>query len=353
MEYTHLGRSGLEVSRLGMGTIPFGTVMDENTCRNILDHYQGLGGNLIDTSNFYGGGKRGSNAETAGTAEHTVGKLIRGRRDRFIIATKGYWLMGDEVRPNSVGLSRTYLAKNIDESLRRLGTDHIDLYQCHNRDLYTPVEETLRVLDDFVRAGKIRYIGVSNWDAWHVTQASMLAQSSGLTPLVSNQIWHNLADRSAENSVIPACRDKGVSIICFGVLAQGFLSGKYTRDGEKSDRAKNMSPDLDSASFSWENLAIDRNWKVLDILKRIAREHQVPVPTVVLRWQLDSGNADVLLLGASRIEQFEQNMQVLGLALSGEEIGELNEISRVPEPYPVNFHNLFCRRESEYYGGLR
>jgi aryl-alcohol dehydrogenase-like predicted oxidoreductase len=352
MEYTLLGKEGLEVSRLGLGTIPFGTAIDENTCRNILDSYHDLGGNLIDTSNFYGGGKRGTNSKMAGTAERMVGKLIHGRRDRFVVATKGYWLMEDEVHPNSVGLSRTYLAKNIENSLQRLGADYIDLYQCHNRDLYTPVEETMSVLDDFISAGKIRYIGVSNWDGWHVTKANSTARYHGMNHLVSNQIWYNLADRSAEHSIIPACRDENVSIIGFGAMAQGFLSGKYTRHGEKSERAKNLPPDLDSASFSWKNLAIDRNWNVLDILKRIAEEHDRPVPPVVLRWLLDSGNCDVALLGASNRDQFEQNMQVMDFVLPDNELRGLNDASKPPEPYPVNFHNLFCRRDGEHYGGL-
>src|SRR3972149_3603799 len=198
MEYCYLGNSGLQVSRLGLGAIPFGTTLDEKTSRRLVDAFCDAGGNLIDTSNLYGGGLKGKNKVMAGTSEKTVGRVIKTRRDRFIVATKGYWLMEDEVWPNSVGLSRNYLAKNIEDSLRRLNTDYIDLYQCHNWDFYTPVEETMRVLDDFVRAGKIRYIGVSNWDGWHVVKANVFAGASGLTPVLSNQIWYNLADRSAE-----------------------------------------------------------------------------------------------------------------------------------------------------------
>ena len=233
MEYCYLGNSGLEVSRLGLGTIPFGTALNEKTCQELVDAFYDTGGNFIDTSNLYGGGMKGSNAKMHGTSEKTVGKATKGKRDRYIIATKGYWLQEDEVWPNKVGLSRTYIAKNIEESLKRLDTDYIDLYQCHARDFYTPVEETMRVLDDFVRAGKIRYIGVSNWDGWHVVEANQHAKSHGLSSIVSNQIWYNLADRVAENSVIPACRNQKVSIIAWGALAQGFLGGKYRRGDSK------------------------------------------------------------------------------------------------------------------------
>ena len=256
MEYCTLGRSGLEVSRIGLGTIPFGTGVDEDTCRRIVDLYQDVGGNLIDTSNIYGGGLRGSNTEWAGTSERTVGNVLKGRRDRFVLATKGFWLTADKVTPDSVGLSRTYLTRNIEASLRRLKTDYIDLYQCHAWDFYTPMAETLRVLDDFVRAGKIRHVGVSNWFGWGVVKANAIARRCGLSPVVANQIWYSLADRTAEHSVIPACRDQGVSIISWGVLAQGFLTGRYRRGAVGPAPGSSQSVMEDCESSSWKNLAI-------------------------------------------------------------------------------------------------
>ena len=209
MEYHHLGKSGLEVSRVGLGTIPYGTGLDEETARTIADRFSDAGGNYLDTANSYGGGMRGSHAESAGTSERTVGKIIKGRRDRFVVGTKGAWLMEDDMQPNAFGLSRTYLSTQIEASLRRLDTDYIDLYQCHVQDPYTPVEETMRVLDDFVRAGKVRYVGVSNWGGWQVVKANMHARQFNLTPIVSNQVWYNLADRVAEFAIVPACRDQG------------------------------------------------------------------------------------------------------------------------------------------------
>ncbi len=352
MEYVNLGNSGLRISRLGLGAIPFGTTVDEKTAQRITDMYYEAGGNLVDTSNLYGGGFQGSNTAMAGTSERTVGKAVKGKRDQFIIATKGYWIMEDEVAPNRVGLSRTYLARNIEASLKRLGTDYIDLYQCHAWDFYTPLEETMRVLDDFVRAGKIRYIGASNWDGWHVVKANTFAGSAGLTRLVSNQIWYNLADRVTEHSLIPACRDQKVSILAWGIFAQGFLSGRYRRgsrrpEGTRFDIMKNCE------SSSWENLAVEKNWAVLDTLDDIAKTHGKSIPDVVIQWSLQAGACDVILLGFSREEQFTNVMKALDFKLTEQQLQDLNKVSEIPAPYPMNFLNLFCRRESENYGGLR
>jgi len=352
MEYRYLGKSGLQVSRIGMGAIPFGTWMDEQTSRNVADMFLEMGGNYVDTANIYGGGMRANNAETAGTSERTVGKIIKGRRDRFVVASKGAWMMGNQVHPHSFGLSRIYLAREIEASLRRLGTDYIDLYQCHVWDPYTPIEETMRVLDDFVRAGKIRYVGVSNWDGWHVVKANMFAHQQGLCPVVSNQIWYTLADRVAEFSLIPACKDQNVSIIAWGVYAEGFLTGRYKRGdtGPKSGRFEVLK---DSEMCSWKNLSVERNWNTLDVMDRIAKTHEKAIVNVAMAWILQSGMADVALLGVSKLEQFETSMAVLDLRLTEAEMQELTQVSELPHPYPMNFWDLFCYHNSEFYGGAR
>ena len=302
----------MEVSTLGLGAIPCGTGVDEKTPLKIVDRYYEAGGNLIDTSNLYGGGMRGSNTETAGTSEKTVGKCLKGKRDKFIVASKGYWLMEDEVRPNRVGLSRSYLTRNIDNSLKRLGTDYIDLYQCHAWDFYTPVEETMWVLDDFVRAGKIRYIGVSIWDGWHVVKANTFSKFSGLTKLVSNQIWYNVADRVTEHSVIPACRDQKVSILAWGIFAQGFLTGKYRRGAKSSDAASKFHIMKDSESSLWERLAIEKNWATIDVLEKshghTAKQWLIlsssgrfrPVPAMLSYWDFPV-RSNLLILSRLRI----------------------------------------------------
>ena len=256
MQYHQLGGSGLQVARIGLGCIPFGSTIDEEASRRMVDRYLDAGGNYLDTANVYGGGMRGSHERDAGTSERTVGAVVAGRRNRFVIGTKGAWTMTDDVRPNGFGLSRTYLTRAIDASLRRLGTDYIDLYQCHVWDPYTPIEETMRVLDDAVRAGKIRYVGVSNWGGWQVVKANMHADRYGLTPIVSNQIWYNLADRTAEFALIPACRDQDVSIMVWGAYAQGFLTGRYTRDmaSRRPDRASPpASPRSPAPGSGWRS----------------------------------------------------------------------------------------------------
>ena len=353
MEYTHLGRSGLEVSRIGLGAIPFGTVLSQRDSHIMADKFLELGGNYLDTANIYGGGTRTNNAEMAGLSERTVGQIIKGRRDRFVVATKGGWIMENEPRPNAFGLHRNYLSKQIDASLGRLGTDYIDLYQCHTWDPYTPVEETMRALDDFVRAGKIRYLGVSNWDGWQVVKANAFARQFNLTPLVSNQIWYNLADRVAEFSIVPACRDQGVSITTWGVYAESFLTGRYSRQDKAPWPGSRFELLKDSEMCSWKNLAVERNWRTLDVMRQVADRHQATIPNVAMGWVLQCGMVDMAILGASKIEQFEASMKVLDMHLSEAEMQELKEVSELPHPYPMNFWDLFCYHHSEFYGGVR
>ena len=353
MEYCNLGKSGLEVSRIGLGAALFGSKVDEETSQQMFDHYFDVGGNLVDTANFYGGGLRGSNAMTAGTSERTVAKIIKGKRDQLVIATKGFCIMENDVRPNNVGLSRAYLTENIEGSLRRLETDYIDLYQFHIWDYYTPIEETLRVVDDFVRAGKIRYVGASNWDGWQMIRANMHATFNNLSPILSNQIWYNIADRGAENSIIPACQDQNVSVISWGALATGFLTGKYKRGDEKPTPGARLEQAKDNEMFSWKALAIDRNWETLDLLSNIAADRGSNVASVAIRWLLQSGKCDVVHLGASSMRHYNNNMGVLDVQLSDDEMAELTRTSEPEHWYPVIFHDLFCRRESEWYGGLR
>jgi len=351
MEYCHLGDSGLEVSRLGLGAIPFGSTLSVDDSARMLDMFEQAGGNLIDTANIYGTTTRKEYNQEAGTSERTVGKILAGRRDRFVVATKGCWQMEVPLRPNGFGLSRTYLAKNIEASLKRLGTDYIDLYQCHCIDPYTPIEETMRVLDDFVRAGKIRYVGVSNWDGWQVARAVDHAAMMGLTRVLSNQIWYNLADRVAEFSIIPACRDRKVSIIAWGALAAGFLTGKYGRgDSQPPGRFDVLK---DTEMCSWKSLSVERNFRTLDELRRIAEEIGQSVPSVVLRWLLQAGACDVVLVGASKLSQFEDNLKSMSFELSDEQVEALRQVSELPHPYPHSFWEQFCYHDSPFFGGAR
>lgn len=354
MEYRFLGNSGLEVSRLGLGGIPFGTSVDEATAREFVDRYFDAGGNWIDTSNQYGGGSiRGDNRDAAGASERTIGRVLKGRRDKLLIATKGYWCMHNEAGPNRVGLSRSYLAENIEGSLRRLQTDYIDLYQCHCWDLYTPLEETLRALDDFVRAGKIRYVGVSNFDGWQVVKAQQLSRQNNYLEIVADQIWYNLADRGAENAIIPACRDQNVAIIAWGALAEGFLTGQYRRGVAQPLPDSKMWLAVEGEMWSWKKLAHERNWNMTDVAARIATELGVSVPNVVMRWLLDGGSCDAMLVGAASLDQLAENLNILKFRLTADQVEQLRRVSEPPKTYPRDFHDLFGRKDSEFYGGLR
>ena len=353
MEYHHLGGSGLRVSRVGLGCIPFGTALGERDSRRTVDAFADAGGNYLDTANVYGGGTRGSHEQHAGTSERTIGKLIKGRRDRFVVGTKGAWVMTDAPHANSFGLSRAYLGNEIDASLRRLGTDYIDLYHCHVQDPYTPIEETMRVLDDSVRAGKIRYVGVSNWGGWQVVKACMYARQHGLSPILCNQIWYNLADRTAEFAIVPACRDQGVSVTVWGGYAQGFLTGRYDRAMGEPPAGSRITSSKPSESSSWQRLAVARVWNTLDVMRGIATRHGWSLANVAMAWLLQSGHCDVFLMGAFAYDQVPDGLAGAERKLSAEDIGELDDASELEAPYPMSFWNTFVYEDSEYYGGLR
>ncbi len=352
MEYSTLGNSGLQVSRFGLGAIQMGTSLNVPDATRMLGTFEDAGGNLIDTANIYGGGMRGSHTELAGTSERTVGKIIKGKRDRFIVATKGGWAMEDEFGPNGFGLSRAYLTKNIEASLTRLGTDYIDLYQCNCIDPYTPIEETMRVLDDFVRSGKIRYVGVSNWEGWQVVKANAFARANGLSPLVSNQIWYNLCDRSPEFSIIPACRDQQVAIIVWGALASTFLAARY-EPGDMPGPDSSFCHFKEGEMCSWDELNIDRNWQTLDMVKLIANNRSKTSAQVALRWLMQSGTCEVLLVSSSSVERFAENLAASDFELTEKEMSELRQVSEPHHPYPHRFWDLFCYRDSPFFGGAR
>ena len=354
MEYTCLGNTDLKVSRLGMGGLPFGSSIDADEGQRVLDMFLDRGGNLVDTANIYGGGMRGTHEADAGRSEATLGMMIKGRRDRVVLATKGYWSMHEDARgTDRAGLSRNYLTTNLDASLKRLGTDYVDLYQCHAWDFETPLEETIGVLDEFVQAGKIRHAGVSNWDGWHVVKGVGVARATGVAPIVTDQVWYSIADRAAERSIIPACRDQKVSVIAWGALAQGFLSGVYRRgcDGPGDVGSFGIMEEVESSS--WKSLAVERNWATLDVLDRVATAHGRTIANVAMRWLLQSGNCDIALVGGTSLGHYADTLGIVDFELAPEDMDALNAVSTLPPCYPTNFLDLFCRKESAFYGGLR
>jgi aryl-alcohol dehydrogenase-like predicted oxidoreductase len=282
-----------------------------------VDRALDAGVNLIDTANAYSGG----------LSEEIVGQAVKGRWDRVLIATKARMPMGSG--PNDAGLSRHHLINECEQSLRRLGTDHIDLYQMHEWDGATPLEETLSALDDLVHAGKVRYVGCSNYSGWHLMKALATSDRFGLTRFVSQQIYYSLQAREAEYELIPAAIDQGVGVLVWSPLAGGLLSGKYRR-GEQ--------PPAGSRRFAgWNEPPVrdeDRLYGVVDALVEIAGARGTTPAQVALAWLLSKPAVTSLVIGARTEEQLAENLAAADLELSADERARLDEVSAPPLLYP-------------------
>ncbi len=325
MEYRFLGRTGLKVSELCLGTQTFGWVTDEAEAFKILDRFVDAGGNFFDTADSYNNGE----------SERIFGKWIKehGRRSSLVIATKTYFPTGEG--PNDTGLSRKHVVEAVDGSLRRLQTDYIDLYQLHCYDGATPLEETLRALDDLLKAGKICYIGISNFAPSHLMKSIMLCRMYGWGGIASLQAEYSLLVRSSEWELIPMCEEEGVGFLAWSPLAGGWLTGKYRRGspippdsrGGRRDRFEDLP----------EQRVKEKTWDIIDTLIEIARERGKTPAQVALNWVLRKSENIVPIFGARTLEQIEDNLGAVGWGLSDVEIRRLDEVSSVPLPYPYNF----------------
>jgi aryl-alcohol dehydrogenase-like predicted oxidoreductase len=325
MEYRQLGRSGLRVSVLTLGTMGFGGAgrfaavgtADLDAARRQIDMALDAGVNVVDTADVYSGG----------LSEQIVGEAIEGRRDRVLLATKARMPMGEG--PNDAGLSRHHLIEGCEASLRRLRTDHIDLYQVHEWDGQTPLEETLDTLDTLVRAGKIRYIGCSNYAGWQLTKALGISERLGLQRFVSQQIYYSLQARDAEYELVPAGLDQGVGILVWSPLAGGLLSGKYRRD--------HPDPEVGRALTDWNEPPVrDREqlYDIVEALVQIAEGHGVSPAQVALAYVLGKPGVTSLVVGARTEEQLADNLKAADLTLSDQERARLDEVSAPPLLYP-------------------
>ncbi|MCK2218493.1 aldo/keto reductase [Actinomadura sp. ATCC 31491] len=324
MEYRELGRSGLRVSALTMGTMSFGgkgkfayvgsTGVEE--ARRQIDMCMDAGVNLIDTADVYSGG----------LSEEIVGKAIEGRRDEVLLATKVRMPMGDG--PNDAGLSRHHVITGAEASLRRLGTDHIDLYQVHEWDGRTPLEETLAALDHLVTSGKVRYVGVSNYAGWQLMKALGVADRLGLPRFVSQQIYYSLQARDAEYELIPAAVDQGLGVLVWSPLAGGLLSGRYRRDSRPAE-GRQLTEWNEPPVHDQEQL-----YDTVEVLVDIAAGHGVSAARVALAWLLGRPAVTSLVIGARTAEQLADNLAAADLKLSDEERARLDEVSRRPLLYP-------------------
>ena len=333
-----LGRSGLVVSPFALGTMTFGAGRwgtEEDGARAILNAYAEAGGNFVDTADIYGGGR----------SEEMLGRWVADRslRDKLVIATKFTWNL-DAGNPNAGGNGRKNVMRAVDASLRRLGTDYVDLYWSHFWDMTTPVEELLGTLADLVRSGKIRYYALSDVPAWYATKMAVLAAERGLPGPIAIQAEYSLVERAAEREHVPLAVECGMGLVPWSPLAGGFLTGKYARDDKRegSDRLNGANP-LGGTKFT------DRNWAILDALKAVAAELDVAPARVALAWTARRPRVDALLLGASRPEQITDNVAALDLDLPDDAVAKLDRASALEPAFPYLGFNADVKRS--IFGG--
>jgi aryl-alcohol dehydrogenase-like predicted oxidoreductase len=333
MEYRKLGRSGLNVSTLCLGTMTFGEAdegsfmhnvgCDEATSFAIMGRALDAGINIFDTADVYG---------QDGLTERVIGKWFReaGRRDEVVLATKFRFTMGKG--PNRSGASRYRIVKTVEDSLRRLQTDRIDLYQIHGQDIETPEEETLRALDDLVRQGKVLYIGCSNYAAYRLVESLWISKTQGLERFVSAQMQYSLVVRDIEREHVPVCREHGLGILPWSPLAGGFLSGKYR---------KGQAPPAGTRLEQWKDrfgrFDSDRHWRILAAVDRVAEETGHKPSQVALAWLLRKPTVTSVIFGARTLEQLDDNLGAAAQQLSDEQVAALDEASAFDVGYPYDF----------------
>jgi aryl-alcohol dehydrogenase-like predicted oxidoreductase len=326
MEYRTLGSTGTVVSTLCLGTMTFGAESDEKVAHEQLDRFVEQGGNFVDTADVYSDGE----------SEKILGRWLAARtgaRDRVVIATKARFARGSG--PNDVGLSRVSLTRALEASLRRLGVDTIDLYQAHAWDPLTPIEETLRFLDDAVRAGKVQYVGVSNFIGWQLQKTSLLTRHLGLAPIVTLQPQYNLLQRGVEFELAQVCVNEGIGILPWSPLGGGWLSGKYQRDSPPTGATRlGEDPERGMEAYARRNPS-ERTWRVIDAVRSVAEARGVSMARVALAWLVDRPAVASVILGARTLEQLEDNLGAADLHLSAEETARLDEASApIVDDYP-------------------
>ena len=326
MEYRTLGRSGCAVSSLCLGTMTFGDESDEKVSHAQLDRFVEAGGTFVDTADVY----------SAGESERIIGRWLASRpadvTEAVVLATKGRFPMAAD--PNGAGLSARHLTRALDASLSRLGVEAVDLYQAHSWDPCTPIEETLRTLDGFVRAGKIRYYGFSNFTGWQLTKAVAAARSLGLTAPVTLQPQYNLLVRETEYEIVPAALDAGLGLLPWSPLGGGWLTGKYQRD-QRPTGATRLGDNPQRGMEAWDRRNTERTWDVIEAVQAIAEARGVSMAEVALAWVTDRPAVTSTILGARTLDQLEVNLRAAGLHLTDEETGSLDRASDPrPNDYP-------------------
>jgi aryl-alcohol dehydrogenase-like predicted oxidoreductase len=326
MDYRTLGRSGCAVSSLALGTMTFGNESDERVSHAQLDAFVEAGGTLIDTADVY----------TSGASETIIGRWLTKQpaavRAQVVLATKGRFAMGEG--PNDAGLSRRHLREALDASLRRLGVEHVDLYQVHGFDPLTPLEETLGFLDDAVRAGKLSYVGLSNYAGWQIQKIVDVADFRGLARPVTLQPQYNLLVREIEWEIVPASESTGLGLLPWSPLGGGWLTGKYSRD-ERPTGATRLGEDPERGVEAYDRRSTARRtWDVIEAVESVAAARGVTMAQVALAWLADRPLVTSVILGARTVEQLEDNLGAAGLHLDGEETARLDAAS---DPAPADY----------------
>jgi aryl-alcohol dehydrogenase-like predicted oxidoreductase len=326
MEYRLLGSSGCAVSALALGTLTFGNETDQATSFSQLDRFAEAGGTLVDSADVYADGR----------AEEIIGRWLAARpsrRELVVLATKGRFPTDES--PNGHGLSRRHLSLALDASLRRLNVETIDLYQLHAWDPLTRLEETLRFLDDAVRAGKINYVGLSNFTGWQLQKAVDIAEFRGLSVPVSMQPQYNLLARAVEWEIAPACQAAGLGMLAWSPLASGWLTGKYRR-GEPAPAGTRVVENADEGMRIWNQRGqSEQTWQVLDMVRKVAEGRGVSLAQVAIAWLMARPAVSSVILGARSLDQLTDNMAAAELKLTPEETQLLDEASEPPAPdYP-------------------
>jgi aryl-alcohol dehydrogenase-like predicted oxidoreductase len=338
VRYKPLGNSGLLISELALGTMIFGEQSERGAApeqaERIIHRYIDAGGNHIDTADVYASGR----------SEQIIGQALQGKREQVILATKLRFALQEGV--NEQGLSRYHLMRGVEGSLRRLQTDVIDLLYVHAWDPLTPLEETLRALDDLVAAGKVRYLGVSNFKAWQLMKALSISDRQGWARFIAAQNQYSLVVRDIEQEFIDLCAAEGLGLVPWGPLGGGFLSGKYRTGQRPEDPAEGrlaITPDKDEEA--WDRRANERNWRILEEIERVLAAHPGATHSqVALAWLLTRPAVASVILGVRTMAQLEDNLAAADLALSAEQIASLDRVSTPAIGYPYRYLGIYGTR---------
>ncbi|MHB8336624.1 MAG: aldo/keto reductase [Ignavibacteriaceae bacterium] len=325
MELRYLGNTGVKVSEICFGAMTFGGKgywksigqLEQKEATGLVNLAFDGGINLFDTADVY----------SEGLSEEMLGKALGERRKEIILATKVRGRTG--AGPNDVGLSRHHIIENCNSSLKRLGTDYIDLYQVHSFDPYTPLEETLRALDDLVRVGKVRYIGVSNYTGWQLMKALSISERQNLEKFVTLQAFYSLIARDLENEMVPLCLDQKLGVLSWSPLGGGFLTGKYRRGKPRPNDARRTDPKNQFLQFDEE-----KGFDIIDELERIAKNHSASIVQAAINYLLRKPAVSSVIIGAKTKEQLAENIKASDWEMTPEEVSRLDELSKPPRAYP-------------------